>query len=155
MRFDRRVLPDRRESPTPIWAPLRIGGMRTNARRAADRGRAFYVDRFSALMLAMIVTLLLACIADAAITICLVNAGHGELNPLMDVLLQRGVLTFFVGKYLLTAVGLVALLVFKNHFLFGTRFRVGYAIPVLLGVYTVLIAYQWHLIHYLTTAAAP
>ena len=105
-------------------------------------------------MLAMIVALLVACIVDAAITICLVDAGHAEVNPLMGLLLARGVLPFFLGKYLLTAVGVVVLLVFKNHYLFGTPIRVGYVIPVLLGVYCILLAYQWHLLVRLGAGAA-
>jgi len=146
---ERRVLPDRRAEPTSMWGALPPAGRRECARRAADQERDYYVDRFSVFLLAMIVTLLMACIADAAITLCLVDAGHAEANPLMNLLLQRGVMSFFVGKYMLTAIGVLALLVFKNHCLFGTRFRAGHAIPVLLGVYMVLIAYQWHLILHL------
>ena len=53
---------------------------------------------------------------------------------------------FLIGKYVLTAVGLPLLLIFKNHCLFGTRFRVGYLILVIVALYLVLIAYQTILI---------
>lgn len=105
----------------------------------------YYCDRFSVMMLALVVTLLAASITDAAFTVRLVANGCTEVNPLMGHLLDRGVLPFFIVKYLLTAVGLPVLLIFKNHYLFGTRFRVGHAIPVLVGLYLILIGYQLHL----------
>jgi hypothetical protein len=117
------------------------------ARRADEHRRVHYVDRFSPLMLALVVALLAASVADASLTTWLVGKGCAEINPLMGHLLDRGVFPFFIGKYLLTALGLPVLLVFKNHYLFGTRFRVGYVIPVLVTVYLVLIAYQVHLIY--------
>jgi len=116
------------------------------ARRADEHRRVYYVDRFSALMLALIVALVAASIADAVLTTWLVGAGCAEINPLMGHLLERGVFPFFFGKYLLTVLGLPLLLVLKNHYLFGTRFRVGHVIPVLLTVYLILIVYQLHLI---------
>lgn len=151
--LDRRQLSDRRQEPTDPWGAMPPAGLRMRARRAAEHRRVYYADRFSVWMLAMIVTLLVACIADAAITLCLIDAGHAEFNPLMDLLLQRGVLPFLIGKYLLTAVGLPVILVLKNHYLFGTRFRVGHAIPALLAMYFVLIAYQVYLILHLGTSA--
>jgi hypothetical protein len=42
----------------------------------------------------------------------------------------------------LTVVGLPLLLIYQNHYLFGTRIRVGYMIPFTLVLYAVLIVYQ-------------
>ncbi len=144
--LDRRKLPDRREEPTSPWGAFPPAGRRMLARRADEHRRVYYADRFSVVMLALVVTLLAASITDAALTIRLVASGCTEINPLMGRLLQRGVLPFFIGKYLLTAVGLPVLLVFKNYYLFGTPFRVGYVIPVLVSMYLILIAYQLHLL---------
>ena len=72
----------------------------------------------------------------------LVQSGGSELNPLMNRLLDHGVLPFLLGKYLLTVIGLPVLLIFKNHYLFGARIRVGYLIPFLVALYAVLIGYQ-------------
>jgi hypothetical protein len=143
---NRRQLPDRRQSPTSPWDALPPAGLRMRARRAEEHRRVHYCDRFSVVMLALVVTLLAASITDAAFTVRLVAIGCTEVNPLMGRLLDRGVLPFFIVKYLLTALGLPVLLVFKNHYLFGTRFRVGYVIPVLVSMYLVLIAYQLHLL---------
>jgi hypothetical protein len=147
--IDRRQFPDRRQEPTSPWDAMPPAGQRIRARRAEEHGEVYYVDRFSVLMLALVVTLLAASITDAAFTVRLVAHGCAEVNPLMGRLLDRGVLPFFIGKYLLTAVGLPVLLIFKNHYLFGTRFRVGYVIPVLVSLYLILIAYQLHLLDHL------
>ncbi len=116
------------------------------ARRADEHRHVYYADRFSALTLGMIVAMLAASFADAILTMHLLGIGCREINPVMDFLLDCGVTWFFVGKYLLTAVGLPVLLILKNHYLFGTRFRVAHVIPAVLACYLVLIAYELYLI---------
>ena len=139
---DRRMLSDRRLAATRAWDTLAGIGRRFRLRRAEEHGSPYFVDRFPFSTLAAIVTLLLMSIVDAVITIHLIPAGCCEVNPLMAALLDWGVLPFLVGKYVLTAAGLPVLLVFKNFTLFGTRFRVGYLIPVLVGLYVLLLIYQ-------------
>ena len=47
---------------------------------------------------------------DATLTLCAVEFGDAvEANPLMDVLLSRGVLQFVIVKHLLVSLGLVLL----------------------------------------------
>ena len=99
-------------------------------------------DRFPPALLAFLLMLLIASLLDAVLTIRLIEAGSGEVNPVMNRLLEHGVLAFLLGKYLLTVIGLPVLLIFKNHYLFGTRIRVGYLIPFLVALYAVLIGYQ-------------
>jgi hypothetical protein len=146
---EKRDLPDRRQTPTSPWGALPPAGHRERCRRADERRLPYFVDRFSPAMLAFILMLLIASLTDAVLTIQLIDAGGVEINPLMDRLLVFGTLPFVFGKYLLTVVGLPVLLVFKNHYLFGTRFRVGHLIPVVVALYAVLIGYQivlmqWH-----------
>jgi hypothetical protein len=116
------------------------------ARRADEHRRVYYADRFSALTLGMIVAMLAASFADAILTMHLLGIGCREINPVIGLLLDYGVTWFFVGKYLLTALGLPVLLILKNHYLFGTRFRVGHIIPAVLACYLILIAYELSLI---------
>lgn len=99
-------------------------------------------------MFVMILLLLLACIADAVLTIQLLEAGAHEINPLMDGLLIHGHQPFLLCKYALTVAGLPFLLIYKNHYLFGTRFRVGYLIPLFVLLYAILIGYQLVLFHH-------
>ncbi len=139
---DMRTQPDRRQSPTSPWGCLPPAGRRTRQRRAEEHRRPYFVDRFPAVLLAFVLMLLLASILDALLTIRLIQAGGNEINPLMGRLLTLGVLPFLLGKYVLTAIGLPLLVVFKNYYLFGTRFRVGYLFPALLTMYVLLIGYQ-------------
>ncbi len=138
---------DRRRRPTGPLDALRLAGRRAIVRRAAEHQGVHFLDRFDAYILALIVSILGLTIVDGVLTVELLGVHCEEANPVMKYMLSHGRGAFFVVKYLLTALGLPFLLVFKNHLLFGTRFRVGYIFPVLLVLYLVLVAYELHLLH--------
>lgn len=98
-------------------------------------------------MLLCILMLVVGSLVDAGLTVHVLRGGGVEANPLMDYLLGHGVMAFVIGKYILTVIGLPLLLIFKNHYLFRTRLRVGYLIPVCVALYAVLIVYQILLIN--------
>jgi Domain of unknown function (DUF5658) len=93
----------------------------------------------------MIVSLLVLTIADGVLTLVLIDMNSEEANPIMAHLLGRGVLTFLLGKYLLTAAGIPFLVVYKNYPLFRSRFRVGWLLPAFIVLYLVLLFHQWTL----------
>jgi hypothetical protein len=144
---DRRTPTDRRELPTDAWGALPPAGHRMVNRRTREHRQRYFVDRFSPAMFVVVLMLLTASIVDAILTIQLIQAGAEEINPVMDRLLDHGILAFVLGKYALTVTGLPLLLIFKNFYLFGTRFRVGYLIPAIVVLYGVLIGYQLLLMH--------
>lgn len=144
---DQRTQPDRRREPTGPWGALPPAGQRMACRRAGEHRRPYFVDRFSPAMFVFVLMVLAASIVDAVLTMQLIEAGAAEINPLMDRLLDHGILPFLLGKYVLTVAGLPLLLIFKNYYLFGTRFRVGYLIPAIVMMYAVLIGYQILLMH--------
>lgn len=144
---EKRTQTDRRQEPTSPWAAFSSGGQRSRHRRVAEHCREYYVDRYPVLTLAFVVLLLACSIADAVITICLLEDGYHELNPVLSHLLAKGLLPFLLGKYALTATGLPLLLLLNNHFMFGSRFRVSYLIPIFVGAYVVLLSYQLGLLH--------
>lgn len=113
-----------------------------------ERAGNYYVDRFGATTLAMIVGLLVLSIADGILTIELLDRSSEEVNPFMAILLGRSRHAFLVGKYILTAAGLPFLVVFKSYRLFGTRFRVGYLFPAFIVLYLILISYQWSMLNH-------
>jgi hypothetical protein len=141
-RFEKRAQADRRQEPTRIWGALPPAGRRMGNRRASDHRQRYFVDRFSPLMLIFILMLVMASMVDAMLTVRLLQAGGTEINPLMDRLLDHGILPFVLGKYVLTVIGLPVLLIFKNFSLCGTRMRVGYLIPLIVAMYLALIGYQ-------------
>jgi Domain of unknown function (DUF5658) len=140
-----RSLPDRRKSPTSPIDALRPGGRRTRPRRINERRGGFFVDRFDAATLALVITLLCLTILDGVLTIELLGINSEEANPFMRYLLRQGHLEFLLGKYVLTAIGLPFIVVYKNYRLCGSRVRIGFLLPLFIGLYLVLIAYQWTL----------
>jgi hypothetical protein len=136
---------DRREQPTSPWAVFLPGGRRLRHRRAVEHRQAYFVDRFSCWTFVLVLLLLSATIADGVLTLHLLDSGGEEINPLMDRVIQEGATAFLLCKYALTAAGLPILLVFQNHYLFRTRFRVGYLLPAFVGLYAILLTYQLHL----------
>src|SRR5262249_47747159 len=106
---------DRRCRPTSPWDAFRPGGRRTCPMRREDRQGGFFVDRFDAVTLAMVVGLLVLTIADGVLTIELLDTNSEEINPFMGHLLTKGHLTFLMGKYVLTAVGLPYIVVYKHY----------------------------------------
>ena len=73
----------------------------------------------------------------------------------MNRLLEHGVLPFLLGKYLLTVIGLPVLLIFKNYYLFGTRVRVGYLIPLLVVLYASYLGINSFSTHAARVSLAP
>ncbi|MGD0897150.1 MAG: DUF5658 family protein [Thermoguttaceae bacterium] len=139
---EKRLQADRRQTPTSPWGAFPPAGQRLRNRRAGEHRRPYFVDRFSPILLVFVLMLAIASIVDAVLTIRLLEAGGDEINPLMDRLLDYGILSFLLGKYVLTVSGLPLLLIFKNHYLFGTRLRIGYLLPLVVAMYLVLIGYQ-------------
>jgi hypothetical protein len=137
---------------------LRSGGRRCRPRRKQERRGVYFVDRFHAVTLALIVALLGLTVADGILTIELVRLNSEEANPLMAHFLQQGDLPFLMVKYVMTAVGLPFLVVYQHYPLMRTRFRVGWLLPIFLTLYLVLLFHQWSLIqigHPDTTGRVP
>ncbi len=148
-RKDRRASSDRRVEPTGPWAALAWRpGRRVENRRATDRRRTYFVDRFSPALWIGVLALVAGSLIDAVFTLHSLDRGGREINPLMGGLLRHGAAAFIAGKYLLTVLGLPLLLIFKNHRLFGGRVLVGQLIPACVALYAMLLAYQILLIEH-------
>jgi hypothetical protein len=138
--------PDRRKQPTSPGDALRTNGRRKAPRRLDERSGDYFVDRWGPATLAMIVGLLVLTITDGVLTIELLDRNSEELNPIMAQLLGRSHHAFLAAKFVLTAAGLPFLVVFKNYRMFGTRFRIGYLFPAFIGLYLLLLSYQWNML---------
>jgi hypothetical protein len=139
---DRREQSDRRREPTSVWGAFPPAGRRMRNRREHEHQQPYFTDRFSPTMLTCVLMLVLASLADAGLTLYVLFGGGSEVNPLMSYLLSHSMMTFVIGKYVLTVVGLPVLLIFQNYYLFKTRVRVGYLIPASVTMYTLLLGYQ-------------
>src|SRR5262249_42895918 len=96
---------DRRRRPTSPLDALCSKGRRKRPRREEERRGPYFVDRFHAATLAMVVTLLGLTLVDGVLTLELIELNSEEANPIMAHLLTRGRVTFLVVKYVMTAAG--------------------------------------------------
>jgi hypothetical protein len=137
---------DRRRRPTSPRDALRPDGRRSQPRRTEERQGVYFVDRFKAGTLALIVVLLGLTIIDGVLTLELIDLNSEEANPIMAHLLTRGDRAFLMGKYIMTAAGLPFLVVYQHYPLFGSRFRVGWLLPAFIALYLILLFHQWTLL---------
>jgi hypothetical protein len=83
------------------------------------------------------IVILVSNLLDATLTLCAVEFGDAvEANPLMDVLLSRGVLEFVIVKHLLVSLGLILLWRFR------ARPLARYGTWIILPVYPALVLYE-------------
>ena len=132
--LERRDRPDRRNR---LWWSLLYGNFHPRRRRPARRSgdpRFHSNDWYSAHLLAVAIGILLLCAADAFLTVNLLVNGAEEINPVMAVLLYRGVAVFTALKMGMTGAGTVLMV-------FLSRYRFMRVIPVQLVLYGVLLAY--------------
>lgn len=142
---NRRTKPDRRRRPTRAWDAFWTPAQRRRHRRAGDPGGPpwhRFVDRYDGSLGVLILLLLTLTIVDGLLTMILLDRCCEEANPVMARLIERGPLVFVLGKYAMTAVGLPVLLLFQDHRMFGTAFRVRHLLPAFVGLYLVLLVYQ-------------
>ncbi len=114
---ERRSGKDRRRNCKAQFKYFLVNGRREMARRDEDRTRSFFFDRYNQRMFAAITAILMLSIFDALLTLILIERGSSELNPVMAYFLEHGPMSFIVAKYLLTSLGVVILLIFKNVFI--------------------------------------
>ncbi|BCX89303.1 hypothetical protein MIN45_P1675 [Methylomarinovum tepidoasis] len=142
---DRRRQPERRRLGwRTFWYAL-IRGRRRGPRRAEEQDRPHYVDYYEDhRLLLWSLGIVAACALDALLTLMILARGGIEINPLMRLLLELGTYPFFYVKYLGTSLAVIFVLLHHRHRLLNrpaTSF-----LPLLFGVYALLIGYEWWLL---------
>jgi hypothetical protein len=130
---ERRRPPDRRSR---TWRALVHGSFnprRYGPRRDGEQSLSA-VDWHHPQWLAVAILTLIMCVADALLTITLLQRGAYEANPFMEPLVHGSPLAFACIKFGLTAGGLVVLILLAGA-------RVFRNVPVAAILYGVLIAY--------------
>ncbi|HEV7609596.1 MAG TPA: DUF5658 family protein [Steroidobacteraceae bacterium] len=97
-------------------------------------------DWFHPQWLAVSVTILLLCSADAILTLTLIAHGAVEVNPLMDPLVRSSGQLFAFWKIGLTAMGVTFLTLLARLRFWGNT--VGTILYVVLAGYAVLVGYE-------------
>ncbi len=142
---DRRSGADRRRRHVRAFFYQFVCQRRHGDRRASCASHHACADVHHPLLLLLTLSVLLLCIVDSYNTLALLDQGGVELNPFMRQLIEQDVVLFFGVKYVMTAAGLVVLVVFNRVRLLNTlsgNHLIGF---VLLG-YGVLIGYQYWLL---------
>ncbi len=140
---NKRVYPDRRKRPTYLLSKYTlIWGRRRGVRRRTEKKKHIFVDLYSPLLLIVILSILLFSCADIFFTLELMKKGViTEANPSMAFHLENGTLSFIFNKFLITAVSLIILCLFKNNYI--ARFGLSFSIVV----YMAIVTYQLYLMH--------
>ena len=138
---------DRRTNNKARFKYLLFNGRRERFRRDEDSGKAFIFDRYNQKLFLAITTILVLSILDAVLTLVVIQRGARELNPVMAYFLEHGTPTFIIAKYILTSVGVLILLIFKNVFL--TKFKIyTYSLfPCVIFVFITVIVWELFLIY--------
>lgn len=95
---------------------------------------------------------LMSCI-DAFFTLNLLNLGAQELNYFMQVLIAKDTTVFLLGKFSLTALGVICLVTFAR-FRLGGFLRVRRVLEALCGMYACLIIWELYLLLFVAVRAA-
>ncbi|MEM7282671.1 MAG: DUF5658 family protein [Pseudomonadota bacterium] len=144
--FDLTQEPDRRSEDrrmkTRFFNKRHLG---IGARRRSGGRRRYdppqYVDWYESDLMVMALGIVVLSLADAFITLRLLDMGAIEANVLMARLIEQDVHTFVALKIALTGLTIVLLVVHKN-FRFIQMISVKTLIWVFLGLYMALIAYE-------------
>lgn len=130
-----------------------VAGHWMRRRRNSRRDREMHaagLDWHDAHWLGAALLVLLLSITDAFMTLTLMRHGAEEANPIMAPLLAGHGPAFAYWKVGLTAFGVVVLTLFARFRLFGLV-PVGGILYLLMAGYIVLVGYEMHLLHVVTT----
>ena len=146
-RSERRVLEERRSQTLRSLASGSFRRRRHGPRRVADASLAV-TDWYAPQLLAAALIILILCVADALITLTLLNHGAHEANPLMDTIVHGDGRRFMAFKFGLTSTGVVLLILLARVRAFG-RLPVSVLLYGVLAAYLCLVAYELALLRHL------
>ena len=123
--FDRRILRDRRKQHTPGLSRYILWGRRRVFRRKEDQERGGYVNRYSAVLLFLLILIAGVNVLDALFTMMILDNGGWEINPLVRSVIQLYGDRFWIWKFAIVSVPLILLCL-------HSKFRL--IMPVILGI---------------------
>lgn len=114
---------------------------RQNIRRTTDLSTNVYVDIHDKSTVFLFTSILIFCVADALLTLFILQSGGREVNPFMNYLLGKDVMMFFWVKFTLTSIGML-FLVSHKYFVFYRICQGGHIIKLIFAMYFTLIIYE-------------
>lgn len=141
MDVQQRTLSDRRATlNVPVFNRYILTGRRKAARRKQDN-RNYYVDLYEKSCLLLFAGIVLFSVIDCFMTLELLCRGAKELNPLMNILIEKNSALYILIKFLMTYFFTIVLLVHKN-FEFFWNIKVSHIIYFILTFYIMLVGYE-------------
>ena len=138
--FNRRESLERRN---PTLRGFIIGCFKCQRReqRRSDSFTHYETDWYDTKLFIMALVLLFLSVADAAMTMVLLNNGAVEVNPFMNYLLGHSIHAFIYTKLALTSICILVLVAHYHSRLFKTV-KVDILLSFALTVYTLLVTYE-------------
>lgn len=149
MQRERRGPRDRRGRP---WWSALYGSFKPRRRRPPRRESEPHfhsLDWHDAHLLGVAVLILLLSVADAFMTVTLLNGGAIEVNPIMAAVIYRGAGVFAAVKMAMTGCSVVVMVLLARYRLMRVV-RVDAAMYGVLVIYTVLLSYEYEMLRSLT-----
>jgi len=111
-------------------------------RRDSDRRRVILLDWYPEKLFATASLVLVLSATDALLTLYLLNHGAYEVNPVMAYFLEKGSMTFWMVKYMLTAFSVTLLVIVSDVFIRFVRMYTRDLLKLFAGMYAAVIAWQ-------------
>ncbi len=140
-----RASADRRQLSWRSFSGSLYRGRRGQDRRGRQASPSYYIDLHEPWVLFVVAATLVLSVLDVFNTLTLLAAGGSELNPFMELLIERNTWLFFCLKYSMTAVGLLVL-VTHRHFSIFRIIRADFLLIAVLAGYVVLVIYEFWLL---------
>jgi hypothetical protein len=115
-----------------------------------DNSPSYHIKYYGIKSYLALIIVLTLCVLDSKLTILIINAGGYELNPLLRLVINWGIMPFVLTKYSITGICLIFLIIHKNFYLFGGRINVKTIVTVILILYVFLILYESYLLMKIT-----
>jgi hypothetical protein len=146
---NRNAKTDRRQNPAAFFAVFRTNGRRKAVRRTFEASAVGqYLDHYDRRLIIPSLIILILCMIDAHVTLNLLSMGATELNVVMRLAIEKGVATFLITKYAMTALSVIFLVIHHQFRIFNIV-QVRHLIYGYAWVYIALLAYEIVLWHYL------
>jgi hypothetical protein len=134
---------EKNERRIPTFKGFVLGCIKCQRReqRREDSFTHYETDWYDTKLFVMALAILFLSVADAAMTMSLLNNGAVEVNPLMNYLLSHSIYAFVYTKLALTSVCILVLAAHYHSKLFN-KFRVDILLTFALMVYSTLVMYE-------------
>lgn len=127
-----------------IW--LLKTGRRRQLRRKEDRRSLKVLDYYSPRLFYALVLVLLFSVADALLTLWLIDHGANEINPVMAYFLQFGPNIFMLVKYLFTSMSVIIVVLLHYVFIRYLRIQFRVLMQVFASWFAMVVGWELFLI---------